>query len=156
MTALTMQPHSLCTAIADKLRDRILNHQLPPGSDINDGVLAQEFGVSRTPVREAMKLLCHEGLLTAQPRRGMRVSCLSTAQVAEARQLCHVLAGHLAQWQNQGHAASTELTLRVYAIAQARLQLALGPQAAISAPTQRSASNRVFSSVQTLQHAIAD
>ena len=82
-----MQAHSLCIAIADKLRERILSHQLPPGSDINDGALAQEFGVSRTPVREAMKLLCHEGLLSAQPRRGMSVTCLSAAQVAEARLL---------------------------------------------------------------------
>ena len=67
------------------------------GSDINDGALAQEFGVSRTPVREAMKLLCHEGLLTAQPRRGMAVTRLTAAQVAEAHQLCSLLAHHLAQ-----------------------------------------------------------
>ena len=87
MSAQPMQAHSLCIAIADKLRERILSHQLPPGSDINDGALAQEFGVSRTPVREAMKLLCHEGLLSAQPRRGMSVTCLSAAQVAEARLL---------------------------------------------------------------------
>ena len=58
MSAQPMQAHSLCIAIAEKLRNRILSHQMPPGSDIHDGALAQEFGVSRPPVREAMKLLC--------------------------------------------------------------------------------------------------
>jgi DNA-binding GntR family transcriptional regulator len=96
MTSQTIQPHSLCIAIAGKLRERILAHQILPGSDINDGALAQEFGVSRTPVREAMKLLCQEGLLTAVPRRGMRVTQLTPAQVLEAQQLCSLLAAHLA------------------------------------------------------------
>ena len=127
MTAQPMQAQSLCIAIADKLRERILGHQMLPGSDINDGALAQEFGVSRTPVREAMKLLCHEGLLTAQPRRGMTVTQLSAAQVAEAQQLCSLLAHQLAQLQCLQPRAGTELTERLYAIAQARLQLALGP-----------------------------
>ncbi|WP_314972423.1 GntR family transcriptional regulator [Comamonas testosteroni] len=122
-----MQSHSLCIAIADKLRERILSHCLPPGSDLNDGALAQEFGVSRTPVREAMKLLCHEGLLTAQPRRGMAVTRLTAAQVAEAHHLCSLLAHHLAQLQGQRPPGCMELTARLYAIAQARLQLALGP-----------------------------
>ncbi len=127
MTAKPMQTHSLCIAIANKLRERILNHQMLPGSDINDGALALEFGVSRTPVREAMKLLCHEGLLTAQPRRGMTVTQLSAAQVAEAQQLCKLLADHLAQLQFQSLHNCTELTAQLHAVAQARLQLALGP-----------------------------
>ena len=127
MTAKPMQTHSLCIAIADKLRERILSHQMPPGSDINDGALAQEFGVSRTPVREAMKLLCHEGLLTAQPRRGMTVTRLNAAQLAEARLLCHLLTQHLAHLKAQQLNRCTELTERLHAVAQARLNLALGP-----------------------------
>ncbi len=126
MTSQTIQPHSLCIAIAGKLRERILAHQIPPGSDINDGALAQEFGVSRTPVREAMKLLCQEGLLTAVPRRGMRVTQLTPAQVLEAQQLCSLLAAHLAQLERQPHAASTVLTRQLHAVAQARLRLAQG------------------------------
>jgi DNA-binding FadR family transcriptional regulator len=126
MTVQPLQAHSLCIAIADKLRERILSNQMLPGSDINDGALALEFGVSRTPVREAMKLLCHEGLLTAQPRRGMTVTCLSAAQEVEALQLCQVLARHLNKIRDKNGTSCTELTQRVYAIAQARLQLALG------------------------------
>ena len=125
MTAQPMQAHSLCIAIADKLRERILSHQLPPGSDINDGALAQEYGVSRTPVREAMKLLCHEGLLTAQPRRGMTVTRLSAAQVNEARLLCALLSEHLSL-QRQTHAPCTQLGEQLLRVSQARLQLALG------------------------------
>lgn len=131
MTASPMQTHSLCIAIAEKLRTRILNHQMLPGSDINDGALAREFGVSRTPVREAMKLLCHEGLLTAQPRRGMSVTRLTPAQVAEAQQLCSLLASHLAQLQRQPTATSTGLTRQLYGVAHARLQLARGPDACV-------------------------
>lgn len=134
MKARTMHVHSLCIAIADKLRERILSHQMPPGSDINDGALAREYGVSRTPVREAMKLLCHEGLLTAQPRRGMHVTCLSPAQVAEARQLCALLAEHLAQQQRQAPTRCTQLGEQLHRVAQARLQLALGPQAPMPQP----------------------
>ncbi|WP_254913525.1 GntR family transcriptional regulator [Comamonas thiooxydans] len=130
-----MQVHSLCIAIADKLRERILSHQLPPGSDLNDGALAREFGVSRTPVREAMKLLCHEGLLSAQPRRGMSVTCLSAAQVAEARLLSSLLADHLAQ-QRQTQTASTQLCEQLLRVSQARLQLALGTQPAMQPTTQ--------------------
>ena len=144
MNGSPMQPHSLCIAIADKLRTRILNHQMPPGSDVNDGALAHEFGVSRTPVREAMKLLCHEGLLTAQPRRGMSVTQLTPAQVAEAQQLCNLLANHLEKLQSQPSAHSTGLTRQLYGVAQARLQLARGPDASLplnfsapqTAPTQ--------------------
>jgi DNA-binding GntR family transcriptional regulator len=126
MSSQTIQPHSLSTAIASKLRERILSHRILPGSDINDGALAREFGVSRTPVREAMKLLCQEGLLTALPRRGMHVIQLTPAQVLEARQLCSLLAAHLAQLEQLPHAASTALTRQLHAVAQARLQLAQG------------------------------
>ena len=122
-----MQPHSLCIAIADKLRERILAHQMPPGSDVSDGALAQELGVSRTPVREAMKLLCHEGLLTAHARRGMTVTELSAQQVDEARQLCNLLAARLQQLERETPDHCRELTLTMYRLAQSRLQLSLGP-----------------------------
>lgn len=86
------------------------------------------------PVREAMKLLCHEGLLTAHPRRGMTVTCLSDAQVTEAQQLCTLLGRQLTQLEAQAAspyanpAICTELTSKLHAVAQARLQLALGPR----------------------------
>lgn len=128
-----MQAHSLCIAIADKLRERILAHQMFPGSDVNDGALAQEFGVSRTPVREAMKLLCHEGLLTAHTRRGMTVTELSPEQLSEARELCDLLASRLRELETSVPGTCTELTQSMYRLAQSRLQLALGPSYATQA-----------------------
>ncbi|WP_084454920.1 GntR family transcriptional regulator [Comamonas composti] len=124
MNVRPLQPHSLCIAIADKLRELILAHRLPPGSAVNDGDLAREFGVSRTPVREAMKLLCHEGLLTAQARRGMSVTVLSPAQIEEARRL-HALLGELLQ-RHDSENTPQELTRSMHGLAQARLQLAQG------------------------------
>lgn len=60
---------ALFEAIADSLRERILTHQLPPGTPIDEGGLARELGVSRTPVREALKVLARDGLVTAAHRR---------------------------------------------------------------------------------------
>lgn len=125
--AKPMQPHSLCIAIADKLRERILVHQLPPGSDVNDGALARELGVSRTPVREAMKLLCHEGLLTAHVRRGMTVTQLTAAQEQEARHLCELLHRRLQMQQPADPQPCLELTYALYRMARSRLRLAQGP-----------------------------
>ncbi|WP_200843597.1 GntR family transcriptional regulator [Pantoea sp. 18069] len=81
---MRLQPRSLCMAIADKLRERILAHEWPPGAAVNDGDIASGYGVSRTPVREALKLLCHEGLLDAHARRGMTVAMPSPEQLREA------------------------------------------------------------------------
>lgn len=126
-----LQPLSLSMAIADRLRDRILAHAMPPGSTVNDSALAQSFGVSRTPVREALKLLCNEGLLTAHVRRGMTVTRLSSAQIREAQQLHRLLKAQLdARAQDQGasksreSSESIELTQRLFRLVQTRLQLA--------------------------------
>lgn len=84
MTSEYLQPRSLCMAIADKLRQRILAHEWAPGAAVNDAEIAAGYGVSRTPVREALKLLCHDGLLEAHPRRGMTVAVPSPSQLREA------------------------------------------------------------------------
>ena len=121
MTAsLPLQPQSLSAAIADRLRQRILHGEWAAGADLNDGSIAASLGVSRTPVREAMKLLCHEGLLTALPRRGMTITVLTAAQVQEAQALHELLQAQLAQ---QGPIAGG-LAQQMLAMAAQRLQLA--------------------------------
>lgn len=122
MQRLPLQPCSLSTAIADKLRTRILHREWLPGADLNEGEIAMGYGVSRTPVREAMKLLAQEGLLQALPRRGMRIATLSTAQIAEAQalaQLLHAFINSTAAQPDTDSLASSMLR-----IAQSRLQLA--------------------------------
>lgn len=85
-----------------------------------DGEIANSLGVSRTPVREAMKLLCHEGLLTAHPRRGMTVAIVSAAHAQEAQALLQLLHSHL----EQHPAIEQGLAQQMQALAMQRLQLA--------------------------------
>lgn len=69
--------------IAAKLGDRIIAGTLAPGSRIGEQELADEFKVSRGPVREAIRLLEREGLVTVLPRRGALVTLLSSAELRE-------------------------------------------------------------------------
>lgn len=118
--SLPLQPQSLSAAIADRVRQRILHGEWAPGDDISDGDIASTLGVSRTPVREALKQLCHEGLLTAVPRRGMTVAVLSTAHEHEAAALHALLEKHL---EHFGPVAGG-LAVPMLAMAAQRLQLA--------------------------------
>ncbi len=69
--------------IAAKVGDRVIVGQLAPGSRIGEQELADEFMVSRGPVREAIRLLEREGLVTVLPRRGALVTQLSSAELRE-------------------------------------------------------------------------
>lgn len=125
MTDLPLQPRSLCMAIAEKLRQRILQHEWPPGGAVNDADIALDYGVSRTPVREAMKLLCHEGLLRAHARRGMTVAEPCAAQQREALALQQWLAQFV---QGQGtRLPADSLARTMLRMADNRLQLACVP-----------------------------
>ncbi len=67
--------------VADRLRDLILSGDLPPRSRVNELELAERFGISRTPLREAIKILATEGLLELLPNRGARVTALSPEEI---------------------------------------------------------------------------
>jgi DNA-binding GntR family transcriptional regulator len=71
----------------DQLRSAILGGQLAPGSRIVEADLARQMRISRSPVREAVRKLEHEGLVEYLPRRGTVVSGLSREDVADAYQL---------------------------------------------------------------------
>lgn len=62
--------HNLHDAIVSRIRDLIIEGRLAPGARIHEGNLGQELGVSRTPLREALKYLASEGLLELSPGRG--------------------------------------------------------------------------------------
>ena len=67
--------------IVDELRRRILAGTLPRGARLPQDELARDFGASITPVREALRLLEAEGLVVAEPHRGVRVAGVDLAQV---------------------------------------------------------------------------
>ncbi len=69
--------------VLDKLRDRILSGDIPPGEPLRQELLAEEMGVSRIPVREALRLLSAEGMVDTIPHKGAFVSMLSRAEVEE-------------------------------------------------------------------------
>lgn len=73
MRALKLIPN-LQEQVASHLRLRILSGQLAPGTPCREQVLAQEFGISRGPIRDALLTLTKEGLLHARPNIGVRVA----------------------------------------------------------------------------------
>lgn len=82
---------TLVVVIADDLRHRILRGQFTRGERLSEVSLAQQLGVSRPPLREAMRLLQKEGLLSSEPRRGMFVTPLTAEDVREIYGLRTVL-----------------------------------------------------------------
>jgi DNA-binding GntR family transcriptional regulator len=87
--ARPLSPRALYEEVAERLRHQIFARQLEPGSWIDELRLCAEFGISRTPLREALKVLATEGLVTMKVRRGAYVTEMSTADVA---QVYHLLA----------------------------------------------------------------
>lgn len=71
-------------SVADVLRNRIFDGEIPPGSHLMEVTLAQKLGVSRTPVRDALARLSDEGLLTYQPNRGFLVRRFQPKDVRDA------------------------------------------------------------------------
>lgn len=79
--------------LATVLRERIAAHDLPPGSKLAETDLAQEFGVPRTRVREALAVLAQRGLVERIPNRGAVVMRLEWSQVAHLYDVREVLEG---------------------------------------------------------------
>jgi len=77
--------------VAERLRSRILSHTLSPGSWIDEQRLCGDYGISRTPLREALKVLATEGLVTMKPRRGAYVTEMSERDVIEVYHLLSLL-----------------------------------------------------------------
>ncbi len=90
--ATTARPaRALYEQVAERLRSRILSHQLAPGSWIDEQALTAELGISRTPLREALKVLAAEGLVTMKLRRGAYVTEVSERDLSEVFHLMALL-----------------------------------------------------------------
>mgnify|MGYP006282411049 FL=1 len=83
MSALPLSNRALYEEVAELLRERIFKQELAPGSWIDELRLAEEYGISRTPLREALKVLAAEGLVTMKVRRGAYVTEVSERDLRE-------------------------------------------------------------------------
>ncbi|WP_042797096.1 MULTISPECIES: GntR family transcriptional regulator [Achromobacter] len=75
---------TLPATVAGQLRERIIQGEFPPGARLNERALCDLLGVSRTPLREAFRVLAAEGLVQIEPNRGAQVVALSEANIREA------------------------------------------------------------------------
>ena len=90
---------TLSHAATARLRDMIVEGRIPAGSRLNERVLTEELQVSRTPLREAFKILAGEGLVELLPQRGAVVASLSIADIDATFEVMadlEALAGELA------------------------------------------------------------
>ena len=79
----TLETRTLAEQIASRLRDDVLAGRLPAGERLSQERLAEQFQVSRVPIRDALRQLQAEGLLVAHPRLGMSVAELSAPDLEE-------------------------------------------------------------------------
>src|ERR1700741_338118 len=91
MSAVTLTPRALYEEVAELLRQRIFRRELEPGSWIDELKLAEEYGISRTPLREALKVLAAEGLVTMKVRRGAYVTEVSEKDLSDVYHLLSLL-----------------------------------------------------------------
>ncbi len=91
MVAASLAPRALYEEVAELLRQRIFSRELQPGSWIDELKLAEQYGISRTPLREALKVLAAEGLVTMKVRRGAYVTEVSERDLADVYHLLGVL-----------------------------------------------------------------
>ena len=89
-------PTALYQEVAERLRQRIYSHELPPGGWVDEQAIADQYGISRTPLREALKVLASEGLVTLKPRRGCYVTEISEQDLDEIFPLMAILEGRCA------------------------------------------------------------
>ena len=96
MNANRIAPLALYQQVAERLRERIFAHELKPGMWIDEQAVAEQYGISRTPLREALKVLASEGLVTLKPRRGCYVTEISERDLDEIFSVLSLLEGRCA------------------------------------------------------------
>lgn len=78
-----MSKKALAHSVYDELRRRLVTCEYAPGSMLNEARLSEEFGVSRTPIREAVRRLSEERFLTVLPKAGVLVTPVGLAELAQ-------------------------------------------------------------------------
>lgn len=118
--SLAINHPTLAVAVADRLRSLIETGSLPPGERLNERTLCEQFQVSRTPLREAFRILASEGLIDLQPKRGARVVDPSASDITDVFDILAAvegLSGRLAAEKGsaEAHAALAAVHRRMVA-----------------------------------------
>ena len=106
-----LKQRALYEEVAELLRQRIFNRALAPGSWIDELKIAEEYGISRTPLREALKVLATEGLVTMKLRRGAYVTEVNEKDLTDVYHLLSLLEADAA-----GVVASTATHVQIKAL----------------------------------------
>jgi DNA-binding GntR family transcriptional regulator len=108
------EPESLSAGVVNRLEEEILRGLRRPGDRLDERQLAEQFGMSRTPVREALQRLAATGLVVARGRQGLQVAQMSLADLLDAFSVVAELEG----------LASAQAARRILPEQKARLQAA--------------------------------
>ena len=128
-------PATLVELATQRIRDAILRGALEPGEKIVEEQLCADFGISRAPLREALRLLAQQGLVEHLPRRGSRVTEWSPTDILQLFALRRVL---------ERHAVETALPLTDPATALQPVRDALADMHAATDDLARDDAHRVF------------
>ncbi len=99
---------SLHDQVAERIRALIFDRQIAPGAFIDENVLAEQWQISRTPLREALKVLAAEGLVELVPRRGCRVIEITETDADELFPVMALLEGRCA-FEATAHMSEADL-----------------------------------------------
>jgi DNA-binding GntR family transcriptional regulator len=105
---MRLVPHSLHQEVAATLREQIFAGQLAPGSFLDEAALCERLEISRTPLREALKVLTAEGLLRHEPRRGCFVNEVTEQDLDDIFPVIALLEGRCA-YEAARHATDADL-----------------------------------------------
>ncbi|MGJ7526617.1 GntR family transcriptional regulator [Variovorax sp. GB1P17] len=105
---MRLVPNSLHDEVAATLREQIFDGTLPPGSFVDETALCERLSISRTPLREALKVLTAEGLLRHEPRRGCFVNEVTERDLDEIFPVIALLEGRCA-YEAARNASNAEL-----------------------------------------------
>ena len=123
--ALRSVSASLHEEVAAQLRQRIFSGELMPGAFVDEVAICEQMAISRTPLREALKVLAAEGLIRQEPRRGSFVNEVTEQDLDEIFPVIALLEGRCA---HEAALKATDADLAVFATMHERLKKAANAQ----------------------------
>jgi DNA-binding GntR family transcriptional regulator len=126
---------SLADVARDHIRQRITSGALPPGTRLKERDLTEELGISRIPIREALRELVNEGFVSILPRRGATVTALEPDDLREIVEVREALESHVAALAVR-HGSDAEVAALEGIVARAELAQRQGDSEAVNGANQ--------------------